>query len=65
MLFFTTSVSMRFVINTGIYNLHHKMYDVLGILSAFKLFLIAHYLLFLHGIALYLEYKLIIHEEHW
>lgn len=65
MLFFTTSVSMRFVINTGIYNLHHKMYDVLGILSAFELFLIAHYLLFLHGIALYLEYKLIIHEEHW
>lgn len=35
-LFFTTSVSMHFVINTRIYNLHHKMYDVLGILSAFK-----------------------------
>lgn len=35
-LYFTASVSMSFVINTKIYNLHHKMYDVLGILSGFK-----------------------------
>lgn len=65
MLFFTQSVSMCFVINTRIYNLPHKMYNVLRFLSAFKWFLIAHYLLFLHGIGLYLEHKLIIHEEHW
>lgn len=34
--FFMTLVSMRFVINTKMYDLHHKMYGALVLLSAFR-----------------------------
>lgn len=60
--FHATGVS-AFVINTRIYT-----QDVRGSRDSVSLQMIpdsAHYLPSLHGIALYLEYKLIIHEERW